>query len=65
MKKLSIITLTVFLSGAIFTSCSKKEGCTDPAATNFDVDAETDDGSCVYPVADTPVEEHHAHVCYG
>ena len=28
-------------------SCSKK-GCTDPTATNFDSEAEKDDGSCEY-----------------
>ena len=47
MKRLSlyllIITTTLFLF-----SCTKKEGCTDPAALNFDVDAEKDNGSCVY-----------------
>jgi hypothetical protein len=26
------------------------EGCTDPAATNYDPDAEEDDDSCIYPV---------------
>ena len=36
-----------------FASC-KKEGCTDPLATNFDSDAKDNDGSCVYaPIADT------------
>ena len=28
--------------------CKKKEGCTDPAADNYDFDAEKDDGSCTY-----------------
>jgi len=27
----------------------RKEGCTDPAATNFNQDAKKDDGSCIYP----------------
>ena len=35
-----------------FTSC-KKEGCTDPSATNYDPDAKKDDGSCEYAVTDT------------
>jgi hypothetical protein len=26
------------------------EGCTDPAATNYDISAQIDDGSCEYPV---------------
>jgi hypothetical protein len=30
------------------TSC-KKEGCTDPTATNYNADAKKDDGSCTYP----------------
>ena len=41
----------VLLLGAVFafsTSCKKKEGCTDPTATNYDVEAEKDDGSCTY-----------------
>ena len=47
-KKLSIAVIALFATATIFTSCSKQEGCTDPAATNFDVEAEKDDGSCKY-----------------
>lgn len=35
-------------AGTIFTSCNKKEGCMDPAAINFDQEAETD-CCCEYP----------------
>jgi hypothetical protein len=35
------------LSMVVFSSCVEK-GCTDPNATNYDPDAEKDDGSCVY-----------------
>ena len=40
-----------FAFALIFSSCTKEEGCTDPLATNFNVDAENDDGSCVFGVA--------------
>ena len=48
MKKITFTILGLAITSLIFTSCSKEEGCTDPAATNFNVDAEKDDGSCVY-----------------
>jgi len=35
----------------VFSSCTKEEGCTDPLATNFNVDAENDDGSCIFSLA--------------
>jgi len=44
---LSLIALTAILAAS---SCSpdKKEGCTDPSATNYDPEAESDNGSCQY-----------------
>lgn len=57
MKNLTKTTLIILLGGLIFTSCSKEEGCTDPAATNFNIDAEKDDGSCVYPEEETETPE--------
>lgn len=30
------------------TSCTKKEGCTDPTALNYDADAQEDNGTCEY-----------------
>lgn len=57
--KTTLIAITaLFTLGSLFTSCSKEEGCTDPAATNFNVEAEKDDGSCQYAVIETPEEEH-------
>jgi hypothetical protein len=52
--KSNLILAAVFGAFAVLsTSCTKEEGCTDPTATNYDADAEDDDGSCVYP---TPAE---------
>ena len=36
------------MSTFILYSCTKNEGCTDPEAINFDVNASVDDGSCDY-----------------
>ncbi len=57
MKKSILITTAIVLTGVFFTSCAKKEGCTDPAATNYDADAQKDDGSCIYPAAEEPIVE--------
>jgi len=43
------ITYTLILaSAAIVLSSCKKEGCTDPLATNYNEEAKKDDASCVY-----------------
>lgn len=51
MKK-SVLALMVLPTFGLLlflgTGC-KPEGCTNPSAVNYDVDAEEDDGSCVYP----------------
>jgi len=47
MKKLLYLFLAVSF---IFTACKKEEGCTDAIATNYNVDAEDDDGSCTYSI---------------
>jgi hypothetical protein len=47
MKSMTVVLL---FGAVLLSSCSKKRGCTDPAAINFDVHAGIDDGSCVYPV---------------
>ncbi len=42
-------TIVAFVSFiAILTACSKKDGCTDPIAINFDSEASSDNGTCVY-----------------
>lgn len=32
----------------MFSSCKENEGCTDRFALNWDVDADSDDGTCIY-----------------
>jgi hypothetical protein len=48
--------LVAIISGALLisnTSC-KREGCTNPNATNYDSKAKTDDGSCIIPGCTNP-----------
>lgn len=44
--KLGMITLVAFI--AIGTISCKKEGCTDPAAANYNIKATKDDGTCYF-----------------
>lgn len=48
MKNNKTIGLIFLLGLLIFTSC-KKEGCIDESATNYNEEANIDDGSCFYP----------------
>jgi len=47
MNKLPITTLLLAICLVLF-SCKKEEGCADSTAINFNIEAEVDDGSCVY-----------------
>ena len=50
MKKMLYLFLIVPL---VFSSCKKEEGCVDSLATNYNADAEEDDGSCTYSLVGT------------
>ena len=51
MKKTKLILAAMIfgLIGATTLTSCKKEGCTDPNANNYSVDADKDDGTCTYP----------------
>lgn len=53
-KNLLLITAVFVGLGIMTSSCSKKEGCTDTTAENFNPEADKDDGSCIYATAPTP-----------
>lgn len=55
MKTTNFIILLATSVAVSFTSCSKKEGCTDPTAENYDPNAEKDNGTCFYKTPTTPV----------
>jgi hypothetical protein len=55
MKSYKVFSVLAIASLIIFSvsSCKKKEGCTDSAASNYDSSAEKDNGTCTYCVAGT------------
>lgn len=57
MQFKNILLVLPILSLAVFSSCEKQEGCTDPDALNYDPEAEVDAG-CEYGEATYPMEMH-------
>lgn len=45
--------ILILAFSAFFVLACKKEGCTDENASNYDSEADTDNGSCVYDVNET------------
>jgi hypothetical protein len=43
-----VAVLGLSASIALLPSCAKQEGCTDPTASNYDADADKDNGNCTY-----------------
>tara|TARA_B100001564_G_scaffold168653_2_gene141698 strand:+ start:3708 stop:4907 length:1200 start_codon:yes stop_codon:yes gene_type:complete len=48
--KINSITLFAALAAVIMLASCTREGCTDPAATNYADNADSDDGTCEYDV---------------
>ena len=63
MKTTNLFILTALLGVVVMSSCSKKEGCTDPSAENYDPNAEKDNGTCLYKLP-APPEHHHSHLTF-
>lgn len=47
MKRKHLL-IGLICGSTLFFSCKKDQGCIDPAASNYDEDADENDGSCVY-----------------
>lgn len=46
---------TMLAATLLLAACTKEQGCIDPVATNYNADAEEDDGSCIYEIPEETV----------
>lgn len=61
LKSLIVVFGAIAITTASLSSCKKKEGCTDPAADNYDPDAKKNcDNCCVYPEPPAPTGKKEA-----
>jgi len=62
--KQSLIIVLIGLIVITISSC-KQHGCTDPTALNYDINAEIDDGSCIYSDELSPINSSSTVIGYG
>lgn len=64
-KTFTLSLLTIVLAALLMlgTSCTKEKGCTNELATNYDPDAEENDGSCIYETNDFVGEFLMSEIC--
>lgn len=48
MRITNYLKVIIFVAPFILFGCKKEQGCTNPLSTTYNVNAEEDDGSCLY-----------------
>lgn len=60
MKNILLLNILLLLIGTFSVqSCAKKEGCTNPLATNYDPEAEVSTANCIIPGCTDPSSENY------